>query len=131
MVTKDLFTVTKTRYAPEVTQTTVATTPSCVSPTPNWIPDPLAKIEITILKTIFQKVNSAKFKRGVMANTEVKKQFVEERAAKLQAVDIKKRAPDASVVTVTATNTEQFVTETKTQWTTITTTIPTTVLATV
>ncbi|KAI4763402.1 hypothetical protein E4T52_04609 [Aureobasidium sp. EXF-3400] len=131
VVTKDLFTVTKTRYAPQVTQTTVAVTPSCAAPTPNWIPDPLAKIEITILKTIFQKVNSAKFKRGVVEDAEVKKQFVQERAAKLQAVGLQKRAPDASVVTVTATNTEQFVTETQTQWTTITTTIPTTVLATV
>lgn len=131
VVTKDLFTVTKTRYAPQVTQTTVATTPSCVAPTPNWIPDPLAKIEITILKTIFAKVNSAKFKRSMVEDAEVKKQFIEERAAKLQAVGLKKRAPDASVVTVTATNTDQFVTETKTQWTTITTTIPSTVLATV
>lgn len=130
VVTKDLFTVTKTAYAPQITQTTVEATPSCVAPTPNWIPDPLAKIEITILKTVLQKVNSAKFKRGVEQDAEVKKQFVEERKQRLGAA-LHKRAPDASVVTSTLTNTADFVTETQTQWTTITTTVPTTVLSTV
>jgi hypothetical protein len=128
-VTKNLFTVTKTRYAPQITQTTVNAKASCAAPTPNWIADPLAKIEITILKTIFQKVSSAKFKRGVVEDEEVKKQFVAERAARLGG--LAKRAPDASVVTVTATNTNDFVTQTTTQFTTITTTIPTTVLSTV
>jgi hypothetical protein len=129
VITKDLFTITKTRYAPQITQTTVMATPSCVAPTPNWIADPLAKIEITILKTIFQKVASAKFKRGVAEDEKVKREFVVERAARLQGA-LQKRAPDASVVTVTATNTNEFVTETSTQWTTITTTIPTTILST-
>jgi hypothetical protein len=129
IVTKDLFTITKTRYAPQITQTTVMGTPSCVAPTPNWIADPLAKIEVTILKTIFQKVASAKFRRGVLDDEKVKREFVVERAARLQG--LQKRAPDASVVTVTATNTNEFVTETSTQFTTITTTIPTTVLSTV
>lgn len=133
VTTKDLFTITKTAYAPQITQTTVQATPSCAAPTPNWIPDPLAKIEITILKTIFQKVNSAKFKRGVEQDVEVKKAFVEDRAARLQKAAglLQKRAPDASVVTTTLTNTAEFVTETQTQWTTLTTTVPTTVLATV
>lgn len=127
VVTRDLFTVTKTAYAPQVTQTTVEATPSCVEPTPNWIPDPLAKIEITILKTVLQKVNSAKFKRGVEIDAEVKRSFVEERKQRLGG--LQKRAPDASVVTSTLTNTADFVTETQTQWTTITTTVPTTVLS--
>jgi hypothetical protein len=127
VVTKDLFTITKTRYAPQITQTTVMATPSCVAPTPNWIADPLAKIEITILKTVFHKVASAKFKRGILDEVKAKQEFVVERAARL---GLQKRAPDASVVTVTATDTNVFVTETSTQWTTITTTIPTTVLST-
>jgi hypothetical protein len=130
VITKDLFTITKTRYAPQITQTTVMATPSCVAPTPNWIADPLAKIEITILKTVFQKVASAKFKRGVLDEVKAKQDFVAERAARLQDGVLQKRAPDASVVTITATNTNDFVTETSTQWTTITTTIPTTILST-
>jgi hypothetical protein len=128
-ITKNLFTVTKTRYAPQITQTTVNAKASCASPTPNWIADPLAKIEITILKTIFQKVSSAKFKRGVAEDGEVKKQFIAERAERLGG--LAKRAPDASVVTVTATNKNDFVTSTLTQFTTITTTIPSTILSTV
>lgn len=129
VVTKDLFTVTKTQYAPQITQTTVSAQASCASPTPNWQPDPIAKIEITILKTISQRVNSAKFKRGALEDAAAKQDFVEKRAERLQGLD--KRAPDASMVTVTATNTKDFVTETSTQWTTITTTVPTTVLSTV
>jgi hypothetical protein len=128
VVTKDLFTITKTGYVPQITQTTVMATPSCVAPTPNWIADPLAKIEITILKTVFQKVASAKFKRSVLDEVKAKQDFVVDRAARLGG--LQKRAPDASVVTVTATDTNLFVTETSTQWTTITTTIPTTVLST-
>lgn len=129
VVTKDLFTVTKTQYAPQITQTTISAQASCASPTPNWKPDPIAKIEITILKTISQRVNSAKFKRGALKDAAAKQEFVEKRAERLQGLD--KRAPDASVITVTATNTNDFVTVTSTQWTTITTTVPTTVLSTV
>ncbi|KAG9587655.1 hypothetical protein KCU77_g9014, partial [Aureobasidium melanogenum] len=133
VVTKDLLTVTKTQYAPQVTQTTVEAQASCASPTPNWQPDPIAKIQIkiqiTISKTVSQRVNSAKFKRGALEDAAAKQEFVKSRAERLQGLE--KRGPDASVVTVTATNTNDFVTETSTQWTTITTTVPTTVLATV
>ncbi|KAK6005037.1 hypothetical protein QM012_007816 [Aureobasidium pullulans] len=130
VVTKDFFTVTKTQYAPQVTQTTVSAHASCASATPNWKPDPIAKIQVTILKTILhQRTNSAKFKRWEKDDAAAKQEFVDKRAQRLQGLE--KRAPDASVVTVTATNTNEFVTETSTQWTTITTTVPTTVLSTV
>ncbi|KAH0369517.1 hypothetical protein KCU65_g3218, partial [Aureobasidium melanogenum] len=129
VVTKDLFTVTKTQHAPQVTATTVTAQASCASPTPNWHPDPIAKIEVKIQISISQRVNSAKFKRGVGEDAAAKKQFVEERKQRLGALD--KRGSDASVVTVTATNTNDFVTSTTTQWTTITTSVPTTVLSTV
>ncbi|KAG9638739.1 hypothetical protein KCU95_g4683, partial [Aureobasidium melanogenum] len=129
VVTQNLFTVTQTQYAPQVTQTTVEAQASCASPTPNWQPDPIARIQITILKTISQRVNSAKFKRGALEDAAAKQEFVERRAERLQGLE--KRGPDATVTTVTATNTSVFVTETSTQWTTITTTVPTTVLSTV
>lgn len=133
VVTRDLFTVTQTQYAPQVTQTTVGVQASCASPTPNWQPDPIAKIQIkiqiTILKTVSQRLNSAKFKREALEDAAAKQEFVKSRAERLQGLE--KRGPDASVTTVTATNTDVFVTETTTQWTTITTTVPTTVLSTV
>ncbi|KAG9519580.1 hypothetical protein KCU93_g8035, partial [Aureobasidium melanogenum] len=129
VVTQNLFTVTQTQYAPQVTQTTVEVQASCASPTPNWQPDPIAKIQITILKTVSQRLNSAKFKREALEDAAAKQEFVKSRGERLQGLE--KRGPDASVTTVTATNTDVFVTETTTQWTTITTTIPTTVLSTV
>ncbi|KAH0274714.1 hypothetical protein KCU91_g5091, partial [Aureobasidium melanogenum] len=125
IVTKDLFTVTKTQYAPQVTATTVEAQASCASPTPDWHPDPIATIQVTIHISI----HSAKFKRGMQEDAIAKKEFVEERAERLRG--LQKRGPDASVVTVTATNTNDFVTSTTTQWTTITTEVPTTVLSTV
>ncbi|KAH0172358.1 hypothetical protein KCU67_g1763, partial [Aureobasidium melanogenum] len=127
VVTQNLFTVTQTQYAPQVTQTTVEVQASCASPTPNWQPDPIARIQITILKTISQRLNSAKFKRGALEDAAAKQEFVKSRAERLQGLE--KRGPDPSVTTVTATNTDVFVTETTTQWTTITTTVPTTVLS--
>lgn len=125
VVTKDLFTVTKTQYAPQVTATTVEAQASCASPTPNWHPDPIATIQVTIHISI----HSAKFKRGMQEDAVAKKEFVEERAERLRG--LQKRGPDASVVTVTATNTNDFVTSTTTKWTTVTTEVPTTVLSTV
>ncbi|TIA34574.1 hypothetical protein D6C78_06740 [Aureobasidium pullulans] len=133
VVTKNLYTVTKTRYQPHVTQTTVEANPSCASPTPNWIADPIARIEVTIIKSVFQKLsNSAKFKRGISEDAEAKQNFVADRSARLQqAHGLEKRAPDASISTVTATNTAEYVTSTTTQWTTVTSTFPTTLLSTV
>ncbi|CAD0081469.1 unnamed protein product [Aureobasidium vineae] len=132
MVTKNMFTVTKTQYSPQITQTTVSVAPSCASATPNWHPDPIARIEITILKTIFQRTNSARFKRAANEDLAAKQEFVEQRKQRLgEAKGLQKRAPDASMVTVTATNTADFVTETQTQYTTITKTIPTTILSTI
>lgn len=132
VVTKNLYTVTKTRYQPHVTQTTVEANPSCASPTPNWIADPIARIEVTIIKSVFQKLsNSAKFKRGISEDAEGKQNFVADRSARLQqAHGLEKRAPDASISTVTATNTAEYVTSTTTQWTTVTSTFPTTLLST-
>ncbi|CAD0105812.1 unnamed protein product [Aureobasidium uvarum] len=132
MVTKNMFTVTKTQYSPRVTQTTVAVAASCAPATPNWHPDPIARIQITILKTIFHKrTNSARFKRAADEDVAAKQDFVEQRRrALVDAQELHKRAPDASMVTVTATNTADFVTSTQTQYTTITKTIPTTILST-
>lgn len=129
VVTENLFTLTQTQYQPSVVQTTVSATPSCASPTPNWIADPIAKIEITIINTIAQKVNSAKFKRAISNDAELKRDFVAERSARIaQANKLGKRAPDASVSTVTATT--SLITSTETQYTTVTSTFPTTSLIT-
>jgi hypothetical protein len=132
VITSNLFTVTRTQYQPQVTQTTVQATASCIAPIPNWIADPIARIEVTIIKSIFNTINSAKFKRAVSGDADAKHNFVVERAARLarsNRVGIQKRAPDVSVSTVTATT--NFITSTQTQITTVTSTIPTTILSTV
>ncbi|KAI4716627.1 hypothetical protein E4T48_07167 [Aureobasidium sp. EXF-10727] len=133
VVTSNKFTVTKTAFAPQVTQTTVTVSASCAAATPNWHPDPLARIQITILKTIFRRTDSAKFVRKSAEDVEAKRRFVESRRRALgsAAGGLEKRGPDASVVTVTATDTDVFVTSTKTQYTTVTTTVPSTILSTV
>ncbi|KAH0347644.1 hypothetical protein KCU81_g3359, partial [Aureobasidium melanogenum] len=92
VVTKDLFTVTKTQYAPQVTATTVEAQASCASPTPNWHPDPIATIQVTIHISIQQRINSAKFKRGVEQDAASKKEFVEQRAERLRG--LQKRVDD-------------------------------------
>ncbi|GAB7350364.1 hypothetical protein MBLNU459_g0992t1 [Dothideomycetes sp. NU459] len=121
LVTKAAKVVTETVHLAQATSTIVYTTPSCIAPKPNFKPDPIATIVVTIIKSTTKRLVGAKFKRAIeereAMDSEIKSQFVSERHEHLAAAAApppKKRSPDPPVVTVTETTT--YITTTSTTY---------------
>lgn len=120
VTTEAAFTVTNTVHEPQVTTTVVESTPSCKAPSPNFEPDPVATIIVTVIKSTAQIAKGfigAKFRRATeerkTLDADLKAQFVSERHDRLVAAQrLHKRGPDPSVLTVTETST--YITSTST-----------------